>query len=446
MRTGKVLAAAALAAIACMPSSEMDGPLQTTITVGAPTRSLNAIGDTLTLGVTVRDDHGTVLTGLPLVWTSESTRVATVSGGLVTAHGNGSAVITARYQTDSDQVQVVVQQIPATLTTVSGDSQSGVIRHELAQPLKAIVRDRLGHPAAGAFVALTPLTGGGLPTATGIVTDSTGVVLVGWTPGDTVERQLFVMRTTDAPFLADTFLAHAGDGLDSLPRGTTTAQAVVESLLVGGIVAFSDCASSPAVDCPGGAAAPPVPITLTQDSVEVQSLGPGDYGVTMFVAITTDTIPVNLLSTDCTVTFNSTGDTIPIQVAIPVHIDSLVAGDPPNRVSIGTLTLTGVQTKDVTVGGGFACGTYGGSLSFVPQILMNALSAPLIGTFCGAPGPALLEACPPVGSAGLAPRRIPGARLTVSGGATPPSARRPSAWRSTPRARGLTAPPSGATR
>ncbi|HKV71137.1 MAG TPA: hypothetical protein VJN62_07795 [Gemmatimonadales bacterium] len=443
MRTRRFLAAGALAALACIPSSEEPGPNQFTVVVGIPSRSLNAIGDTLTLGLTVTDHYGNVTGSVPVVWTSASPGVATAVDGLVTAHRNGFAKIFARVESDSAMVQVTVQQIPVGLAKLSGDSQSGIIDHQLAQPLQAMVQDRLGHPVAGVLTSFTPLTGGGLPTGTGQVTDSTGITAVVWTLGDTVEHQLFAISMAAR---ADTFLARAGDGLDSLPSATATAQAVVESLFATGSYAVSaDCAGNPAVDCPGGAAAPPVPITVTEDSVAVQLLSPGSYGVTMFVAIATDTIPVHLLSTDCKVTFNSTADTVPIQVAIPVHIDSLVAGDPPDRASIGTLTLTGVQSKDVTITGAIGCSTYSGSLSFVPQILTSALSAPLIGSFCGAPGPALLEPCPPVGSAGLTPPRIR-FRSKLSGGATPPSAQLPSAWHSTREARGPTASPSGATR
>jgi uncharacterized protein YjdB len=63
----------------------------------APAATAMAVGDTLRLTATVRDVNGSVLDGHPVSWGSSNASVVTVGGtGLATAHGAGSARVTAR--------------------------------------------------------------------------------------------------------------------------------------------------------------------------------------------------------------------------------------------------------------------------------------------------------------------------------------------------------------
>ena len=85
--------------------------IQLTLSNTAP---MNAIGDTRTLSISVRDASDAPITNAPVTFTSSSTAIATATGnatsGTITAAGNGTATITATSGSASAQVQVTVEQ------------------------------------------------------------------------------------------------------------------------------------------------------------------------------------------------------------------------------------------------------------------------------------------------------------------------------------------------
>jgi Bacterial Ig-like domain (group 2)/Leishmanolysin len=79
------------------------------ITVDPTSVSFTAIGQTQQLSPTVTDQQGNPLTNASVTWSSSDVAVATVSGtGLVTAHGSGTAEITAKAGSATAQVEVQV--------------------------------------------------------------------------------------------------------------------------------------------------------------------------------------------------------------------------------------------------------------------------------------------------------------------------------------------------
>ena len=81
------------------------------ITVTPATFELTALGVTVQLSAEVRDQNGQVIAGATVTWTSSSTTVATVdAAGLVTAAGNGTAMITATAGTVSGSAEGTVDQ------------------------------------------------------------------------------------------------------------------------------------------------------------------------------------------------------------------------------------------------------------------------------------------------------------------------------------------------
>jgi Big-like domain-containing protein/leishmanolysin len=79
------------------------------ITVSPPSVSFTAVGQTQQLSPTITDAQGNPLTGVSISWSSSDQAVASVSSsGLVTAHGNGSAQITAQAGSASTVVQISV--------------------------------------------------------------------------------------------------------------------------------------------------------------------------------------------------------------------------------------------------------------------------------------------------------------------------------------------------
>ncbi len=140
-----------------------DGPTEpafpATVTVSPPTAALTA---TVRLTAEVRDQNANVMAGTTVDWTSSDASVATVDAtGLVTATGNGTALIAAEARVARGYGEVWVQQVPARLEKTEGDGQSALEGSVL--PVRPTVRvlDANGHPIDGATVAFRVTEGGG---------------------------------------------------------------------------------------------------------------------------------------------------------------------------------------------------------------------------------------------------------------------------------------------
>ena len=91
-----LLVAATLPACGDSGPAEPATPVPASIAITPPLGTLSALGQTLSLTATVRDASGQVLTGVPVTWASSDATVVTVDeAGLVTAAGNGAAIVTA---------------------------------------------------------------------------------------------------------------------------------------------------------------------------------------------------------------------------------------------------------------------------------------------------------------------------------------------------------------
>ncbi|WP_428276698.1 Ig-like domain-containing protein [Candidatus Palauibacter sp.] len=95
--------------------------MATTVEVAPATAELTALGQTVQLSATVRDQNGGVMSGASVNWTSGDPAVATVdAAGLVTAVSPGMATIEATSGTVSGSGTVAVMQEAATLTVAPG--------------------------------------------------------------------------------------------------------------------------------------------------------------------------------------------------------------------------------------------------------------------------------------------------------------------------------------
>ena len=84
----------------------------TTVTVSPATAELTALGETVQLTATARDQNGQVMSGATVTWSSSDARVATVdTDGLVTAVGEGAATITAMAGQASGSAAVAVSAV-----------------------------------------------------------------------------------------------------------------------------------------------------------------------------------------------------------------------------------------------------------------------------------------------------------------------------------------------
>ena len=77
-----------------------------------PSSASLTTGDRDTLTATLRDSAGTVLAGRTIAWSTNDASVTTVSSGVVTAVGPGSATITATSEGFSDIATIAVSAVP----------------------------------------------------------------------------------------------------------------------------------------------------------------------------------------------------------------------------------------------------------------------------------------------------------------------------------------------
>lgn len=94
-------------------------PVPTRITITPASHTLEAIGETVQLRATVRDQRNNAMSGQTITWSSGDEAVASVSGtGLVTAVSDGMAEITAKSGSLSASATITVASPVATTITI----------------------------------------------------------------------------------------------------------------------------------------------------------------------------------------------------------------------------------------------------------------------------------------------------------------------------------------
>ena len=134
------------------PTPPPTPPQPSRITITPSVATLMSIGQTMQLTAAVLDQNGQPVSGAVVTWSSNNVNVATVSNqGLVTAVGNGTATISARSGSLSQNASVTVRQTVASITIEPAMATLMAIG-ETAQ-LTAAVLDENGQPVAGAVVS-----------------------------------------------------------------------------------------------------------------------------------------------------------------------------------------------------------------------------------------------------------------------------------------------------
>ena len=122
-----------------------------TVTLEPSSVTLDALGDTVRLSATVLNQNGEAMTGMPIGYTSTDGSVVRVDGsGLVTAVGNGSAVVTAASGAATGIATVTVEQTVAQVR-VSPDSITLVAIGDTVR-LRAEALDSQGRAVPGTYV------------------------------------------------------------------------------------------------------------------------------------------------------------------------------------------------------------------------------------------------------------------------------------------------------
>jgi hypothetical protein len=192
MRKALIAAASLLVVPACSGGGDgggggTGGNVATTVVVTPGTVNLNAIGASIVVHASVRNQSGGVISGASVAWSSSSA-AATVTGlggdsATVTAAANGSASITAQSGAAQGSAAVTVAQTATTLQKTGGDAQTGAAGAALATQLRVKVLDRLGNAVAGATVSFAVTQGGGSVSPPSAVSAADGTAATTWTLG-----------------------------------------------------------------------------------------------------------------------------------------------------------------------------------------------------------------------------------------------------------------------
>jgi hypothetical protein len=190
--------------------------------------------------------------------------------------------------------------------------------------------------------------------------------------------------------------------LEPIPFDQATADAI-SNLLFGGtrdVDVPANCATTPAINCPGGVpAATPAQVHVVGSNVVATLVqGQNRYDTSATLDVTTvQAIPISGFGLECQLTVNTAlGSNAHVQIQVPLQwIDFGSTGD-LNVVQVSSPVLTGLEAADISIGGSFACQVANFGLSFVLDILAQSIANQLSGNICGDPNSNGFIQCPPL--------------------------------------------------
>lgn len=189
--------------------------------------------------------------------------------------------------------------------------------------------------------------------------------------------------------------------LETLPQTIGTVQAGADFLLLGtrDFAVAASCGGTIQVACNNGTPVDPLPqlrVTGT-NVVALDTNGNFTFSADLSV-VTLSPIPVSISGVGCDLNVNTSAGAVP-----NVHVvGSVIFSNhdmevgPPNRIDLGSLVLTGLETDDISFTGGFLCNVANFGIGFFIGTLTRSLEDYLlsVGGLCGAPGPDLFIVCP----------------------------------------------------
>ena len=159
------------------------------VSISRTSVTLTFLGETTQLTAAVRNSKNEPVSG-QVAWSSDAPTVATVSSnGLVTAIGNGQATLTATAGGLSATASATVQQVPTSLSSISGNAQSDTVGQLLTEPLVVRAEDQGGTAVSAVSVSFSISQSGGSLSETSVTTDSDGEASTTWTLGTTSGTQ-----------------------------------------------------------------------------------------------------------------------------------------------------------------------------------------------------------------------------------------------------------------
>ena len=172
----------------------LEPPRAAAITIEPASVNLLSLAERATFRATVTDQYGVVFPG-SVAWSGGDEGVFAVEvDGTIMAVGNGSATIVAAFEGLSATAEVLVQQVPASLSPVlanadesgaapSADGLLLVPAEASASPVTVRVLDVGGSPVPGAEITFTPGEGHGVTDPERATTNDEGIARTDWTLG-----------------------------------------------------------------------------------------------------------------------------------------------------------------------------------------------------------------------------------------------------------------------
>jgi hypothetical protein len=340
----------------------------TTLALSTQSVTLDAIGATQTVTVTVNDQKGGVMTNAAIAWTSNAPGIVSVSGtstATATAVTNGTATLTATVGALTKTVSVTVAQAALAPQKTAGDVQAGTVGAALSTQLSVKISDRLGNGIAGRVVTFTPVTGGTTAPASPTTT-AAGVASSTWTLGNVAGPQVVTVTVsggtesvsftaTAAAGAATTLSVNAGNNQVG-PVGTAVPIApsvrvtdAFGNVKAGVAVTFTPSAGSGSVT--GG--------TATSDAAGIATVGSWVLGATIGSKTLVASSPG---LTSATFTASAGGGTPTTVVASAGATQSVAAGaNAPIAPAVRVTDATGAVLANVSVT--FAVASGGGSIT-----------------------------------------------------------------------------------
>lgn len=182
------------------------------ITITPASAELVSLRERASFTATISDQYGAAFPGTASWSGSDEAVFAVEAEGTVVATGNGNGTLTAAFEGVSATVEVIVRQVPASLSPVidkaeeSGAAQpdGGLIlvpAEATTWPVAVRVLDAGGSPVAGAVVTFTPGEGHGLAEPVTATTEDEGVARTEWTPGSTEGAQTLAAAYAGGPLV-----------------------------------------------------------------------------------------------------------------------------------------------------------------------------------------------------------------------------------------------------
>ena len=191
--------------------------------------------------------------------------------------------------------------------------------------------------------------------------------------------------------------------LEPITINQASALAAASSQLLGNhdIDVPASCATDPTIACPNGTPSDPLPqVRATGSNIQVTDAGSGNWNVTADASVKTlQPIPVSSLGVACDLNVDTSAAGSPIvSVALTLQFSSYP--DPSgetNVIYVHNVTLSGVDTGDISLSGGLTCNLLNTYVGFFIDTLTSQLESYLDGVaVCGTADPNVFETCPPL--------------------------------------------------